>query len=205
MAGVYNTISIVSFVLCGVFALISVFIWFRFHVWDIINDLSGKTAKKSIAQMRYNEEKQKNDKKKDTSRKTGKKVSIISENNNKNSNFNTQPDNGTSLSNNKELDDYDISQTTKLDRTGSGQTARLGVNNAPNIAAHTNKMLSSNMHKGIGSEDTTLLSFGDGNTELISEGTVLLEDKEIEKALSSQKIKIQELTSIVLIHTDEVI
>ena len=57
MAHIYTVISMVSFVLAGVFLLISCFLWFKFNIRKIIGDLSGRTAKKSIEKMRkINEE-----------------------------------------------------------------------------------------------------------------------------------------------------
>lgn len=57
MAAIYFIISIVAFSLCGAFFLASVFLWFQFDVLKIIGDLSGRTAKKSIEQMREKNEK----------------------------------------------------------------------------------------------------------------------------------------------------
>lgn len=57
MAQIYNIISIVGFSLAGVFLIISIFSWFKFGILGIIGDLSGRTAKKSIAQMRADNEK----------------------------------------------------------------------------------------------------------------------------------------------------
>lgn len=57
MTQVYNIISIVAFSLAGVFFFVSVFLWFKFNVWEIIGDLSGRNAKKSIKQMRQENEK----------------------------------------------------------------------------------------------------------------------------------------------------
>ena len=53
---VYNIISIVAFSLAGVAFVFSIFCWVKLEIWDIIGDLSGRTAKKSIAQMRAENE-----------------------------------------------------------------------------------------------------------------------------------------------------
>lgn len=57
MAQTYNIISIVAFSLAGVGLIVSVILWFKFGIWGIIGDLSGRTAKKSIEQMRAENEK----------------------------------------------------------------------------------------------------------------------------------------------------
>lgn len=57
MAQTYNLISIVAFSLAGVGLIVSVILWFKFGIWGIIGDLSGRTAKKSIEQMRAENEK----------------------------------------------------------------------------------------------------------------------------------------------------
>lgn len=57
MAQIFNIISIVSFSLAGVFLIIAVILWIKFNIPKIIGDLTGRTAKKSIAQMRKENEK----------------------------------------------------------------------------------------------------------------------------------------------------
>lgn len=57
MAQVYNIISIGGFSLAGVFLILAVVFWFRFKIPKIVGDLTGRTAKKSIAQMRSENEK----------------------------------------------------------------------------------------------------------------------------------------------------
>ncbi len=57
MAQIYTIISITAFSLAGIFFLTSCFLWFKFGIMKIIGDLSGRTAKKSIEQMRANNEK----------------------------------------------------------------------------------------------------------------------------------------------------
>lgn len=57
MAEVLSIISIVSFVLAGVFLILAVLFWIKFGIPKIIGDLTGRTAKASIAKMRVNNEK----------------------------------------------------------------------------------------------------------------------------------------------------
>ncbi|TGY39935.1 hypothetical protein E5347_16175 [Clostridium sartagoforme] len=57
MAGILSIVSTVSFVLAGIFLIIAILLWIKFGILNIIGDLSGRTAKKSIAKMRENNEK----------------------------------------------------------------------------------------------------------------------------------------------------
>lgn len=57
MANVLSIISIVSFVLAGICFVLAVFFWFRFKIPAVIGDLSGRTARKSIAKLREGNEK----------------------------------------------------------------------------------------------------------------------------------------------------
>ena len=56
MADILSNISIVLYVIAGVCLVITVLLWFAFDIPTVIGDLSGRTAKKSIAKMRENNE-----------------------------------------------------------------------------------------------------------------------------------------------------
>lgn len=57
MAELLSVLSIISFVIMGLFFGIAVFLWIFFKIPSVINDLSGRTARKSIAKMRSENEK----------------------------------------------------------------------------------------------------------------------------------------------------
>ncbi len=57
MAETLSTLSIVAFAVAGVALLLAVFFWFFFKIPSVIGDLTGRTAKKSIANMRAANEK----------------------------------------------------------------------------------------------------------------------------------------------------
>lgn len=57
MAEILHTLSIISFVLAVLFVVIAIIFWFVFKIPNVIGDLSGHNARKSIAQMRQNNEK----------------------------------------------------------------------------------------------------------------------------------------------------
>lgn len=52
MARIFQIISVIAFSAAGAGIFLAVFFWFKFDIWKIIGDLSGRTAKKSIEQMR---------------------------------------------------------------------------------------------------------------------------------------------------------
>lgn len=57
MTSIYDMISLVTFSLAAICLATAVFFWFRFHIREIIGDLTGRTAKKTIEQMRTENEK----------------------------------------------------------------------------------------------------------------------------------------------------
>ena len=57
MVEILFTISIISFILSGTAFIVAVFCWFRFKIPQVVGDLSGRTAKKSIERMRAGYEK----------------------------------------------------------------------------------------------------------------------------------------------------
>lgn len=56
MAEILEIVSNVSYILAIIFFIISVFLWFHFKIREVIGDLSGRTAKKSITKMRKTNE-----------------------------------------------------------------------------------------------------------------------------------------------------
>lgn len=63
MAQVLSNISIILFVIAVVFAIASIVIWFVFKIPEVIGDLSGRNARKSIEHMRAETENKNNNKK----------------------------------------------------------------------------------------------------------------------------------------------
>ena len=66
MAELFNTLSIISFAVAGVCLVLAVFLWFFLKIPSVIGDLSGHTARKSIAQLRVANEKSGNKKYKES-------------------------------------------------------------------------------------------------------------------------------------------
>ena len=57
MAQTLQTLSVISFAVAGLCLVLSAFFWFFFKIPTVIGDLSGRTARKSIAKMRAANEK----------------------------------------------------------------------------------------------------------------------------------------------------
>lgn len=57
MAETLSTLSTISFAVAGVSLTLAIFFWFFFKIPTVIGDLSGRTARKSIAKMRAANEK----------------------------------------------------------------------------------------------------------------------------------------------------
>lgn len=55
-AEILSLISLISYIVAGVSLVLAVFFWFFFKIPSVIGDLSGRTAKKSIARKRANNE-----------------------------------------------------------------------------------------------------------------------------------------------------
>ena len=56
MADTLSIISLVSFIVAGICFALAVFFWFSFRIPKVIGDLSGRTARRSIAKMRASNE-----------------------------------------------------------------------------------------------------------------------------------------------------
>lgn len=57
MAETLQLLSIISFAVAAACLVLAIFLWFFFKIPDVIGDLSGRTARKSIARMRAANEK----------------------------------------------------------------------------------------------------------------------------------------------------
>ena len=62
-AEILSMVSKITYVIAGVSFVLALFFWFRFNIPSVISDLSGRTARKSIAEIRAHNEKQQGKKK----------------------------------------------------------------------------------------------------------------------------------------------
>ena len=56
-AEILSMVSLISYIVAGICLILCVFFWIFFRIPSVIGDLSGRTARKSIARMRANNEK----------------------------------------------------------------------------------------------------------------------------------------------------
>ena len=57
-AEILSLVSKIAYVVAGVSLVLALFFWFKFRIPSVISDLSGRTARKSIAKIREHNEKQ---------------------------------------------------------------------------------------------------------------------------------------------------
>lgn len=183
MARILSIVSTVSFVLAGVFLVIAILFWIKFGILNIIGDLSGRTAKKSIAKMRENNE------------KIGKKSfkpSFVNLGRGKL----TDTMKGSEKLNKSALKEYEYKP----------ETGTLSENKFNGLYGSMTDILEDNNVTGLLSENETKILDND-TTDLLDNNTTVLLNKEIEKHLekvtSSTDFKI--IDEIILVHTDEFI
>lgn len=56
-AEILSLVSLISYIVAGICLVVTIFLWIIFKIPSVIGDLSGRTARKSIARMRANNEK----------------------------------------------------------------------------------------------------------------------------------------------------
>ena len=181
---VLDTISLISFVLAGISAVLAVVFWFVFKIPTVISDLSGRTARKSIERMRANNE------------KTGRKDFAPSKTNLKRGKV-------TELMNESEKG------SGKLSGMLSGKLTNK-KKDVPVEEEHLETgLLEENIQNSYESEETGLLTEDAMETELLgtelleeSEETTLLVDNAVAKPVMKGFVVLEE---IMLIHTDETI
>ena len=147
MAQIYNIISIVAFSLAGVCLAFAVFCWIRFKIPKIIGALSGRTAKKSIEQMRSGNDK-----------KSFNPISVATE---------------------RKTLTKTIGQNTKTNR--------------PSTASQKNQ------------NETELLNYGGGETEILDVGTERLSQNLGNNTVSQNVELFESVQDVVYLHTDEVV
>jgi len=137
---ILSLISVASFIAAGIFLILAVFFWFRFKIPEVIGDLSGRTARKSIARMRaYNEQSgNKSYRASSVNVSRGKITSQMTEKN------------------------EDIAKTSEEDRRP--QTSLLSENNASAPASQQTELLDSEQTAGLPVDsDATIALHGEGS------------------------------------------
>lgn len=177
MADILSTISIVSFVLAAVFFALAVLFWVKFGIPSIIGDLSGKTAKKSIAKMRNKNE------------KTGKKIF-------RPSSVNLERGKLTDIMKGSEKLNKDYIKKSEE----RPETSILQENQIDNLDVNMTELLDHNEWTDILSEkEIELEEIDDNSTTLLNDNTVNYINK------GEKVVDFKMLDEVLIIHTDEVI
>ena len=113
MAQTLQTLSVISFAVAGVCLVLAIFFWFFFKIPNVIGDLSGRTARKSIAKMRVANEKTgvKSYKESKTNAERGKLTATMS--NSRKNDSSDKPETGILLENKAES--FETEKTDVLD------------------------------------------------------------------------------------------
>lgn len=183
MADILSNVAIVLYVIAGVCFVLAVVLWFVFDIPTVFGDLTGRTARKSIAKMRENNEKSgvKSFKHSKTNVDRGKLTGIPETTGNTNKPI---PENG------KEEETGLLDEQTGL-LSESEETALLSETEETALLNETEETALLNE-----AEETTLLSE--------TEETGLLEETiQYNVPVGGKTLVMRE--SIMLIHTDEVI
>lgn len=176
MAEVLSTISLVSFIIAGISFALAVTFFFVFKIPNVIGDLSGRNAQRSIAQLRAINE------------KSGSKAYKTSETNAKRGKLTgTMEESGKLKKKNKKSGELKKKSSTDEERP---ETGLLESNVADNTDVQQTELLDTN-------DETGLL--GDPNE---TETLELASDKAMPR-VGGKKLEIIE--NIMLIHTEEVI
>lgn len=176
MAEVLSIISLVSFIIAGISFVLAVTFFFVFKIPNVIGDLSGRNAQRSIAQLRAINE------------KSGSKAYKTSETNAKRGKLTgTMEDSGRLKKKNKKSGELKKKASSESDRP---ETGLLESNVADNTDVQQTELLDTN-------DETGLL--GDPNeTE-----TLELASNKAKPRIGGKKLEM--IVDIMLIHTEEVI
>lgn len=181
MAETYNLISIISFIVALIFTILAVVLWFAFKIPSVIGDLSGRTAKKSIENLRkYNDKSASNLYKPSSTSNSRAKLTDTMEQDKK------EPDS-------KEIHyETGLLHDNKVEQYESEETGILIDDEATGI------LLDDNATELLIDEETGILT--DDNIKETFE-----EDKEEEDLRKRRDSKLTMIDETIYIHTDEVI
>lgn len=181
MAETFELISRISFIIAIVFALIALITWFLFKILSVIGDLSGRTAKKSIENMRkYNESSGDNSYKLSQANNNRVKLTDTMEQDNKKKHNSKEVHYETGLLDENKAKQYDTEETGIL--LDNEETAMLVDDEGTGVLMD---------------DEVTSLLMSDESTSRLTEGNekYRLEEKNIEPVM---------IEEVIYIHTDEV-
>ncbi|MGM9603383.1 MAG: hypothetical protein ACI3W5_17580 [Faecousia sp.] len=177
-AEILSLVSLLSYIIAGISLVIAVFFWFAFKIPSVIGDLSGRTARKSIARMRASNEKAGGQgyKPSATNARRGKLTDTIQHSGKMNADTNKKP------------------AVEPKEKTARGdqmpETGLLAANKAGTVE----------------SQQTALLEDAEATGMLMDDdATVALHEEPQQPAKRTGGKKLTMLDEVILIHTDEVI
>ena len=173
-----NIVSIIFFIIAGVSLLVAIYSFIRFNIPQVIGELSGRTAKKSIAQMR------------DKNLKTGDKSHRPTK---------AAQDRGTLTD---KIEEKPIKKAKQSDATELLDEGTELLDNSTELLSEVGTELLGNETEVLNNA-TELLN--DNATELLDEGTALL-TQAVNTNQNAQNVDgFKMIQNIVLIHTNEII
>lgn len=173
-----NIVSIIFFVIAGVSFFIAVYSFIRFNIPQVIGELSGRTARKAVAQIR--------DKNLKTGDKSHRPTKVAQER-------------GTLTD---KIDTKATNKEKKSDEIKSFDEGTVVLNSSNNSSTNDATELLSNETELFNNE-TELLN--DNSTEPLDEGTVLLTEKDKVNQEPKNINGFTMIQDIVLVHTNEFI
>ncbi len=197
-----NPVSIVFFILAGVFFVAAVYMFIRFNIPQVFGELSGKTAKKSIEQMRNDNAKsgKKSHHPSPAAVERGKLTDTmehsksLKKHGNKSANVPVQ--NAPAA---QQSERTDVLPVNGGNAVGNISTDVLG-NSTEILTGQTEAIGTEILTPDVGTEllASTADSYESGETQLLDNQTTVLQPQTAQKGFKTVK-------SIVLIHTDEII
>jgi hypothetical protein len=184
-AEILSLISLISYILAGVCLVLALFFWIFFKIPSVIGDLSGRTAKKSIAKMRQANERSGN--KSYRASAANEARGKLTETMQHSSKLNKQPAE---------------KHSAKLTKPKPATQAQQVVPVAPNRPE--TGLLSDNVAKHAAQQETEMLSVSEETTMLDPDATMPLHMPRPAAARTGGK-KLTMINEVMLIHTDEVI
>lgn len=173
-----NMVSIILFVLAGASFLVAIYSFIRFNIPQVIGELSGRTAKKSIAQMR------------DKNLKTGDKFHRPTK---------SAQERGTLTD---KIEEKPIKKAKQSDATKLLDEGTEFLDNSTELLSEKGTELLGNETEVLNNA-TELLN--NNSTELLDDGTALLTQAANENQIANNVEEFRIIQNIVLIHTNEII
>lgn len=198
-----NPVSIVFFILAGVFFIAAVYMFIRFNIPQVFGELSGKTARKSIEQMRNDNAKSGSKKSHRPSPNAVERGRLTDEIEHSKS-LQRQGDNSVNLPPKadpmpQQSGRTDILPGNEGNAVGSLPTEMLD-NTTEVLADNTASVGTEVLTPNVGTEllASSIDSYESGETQLLDNQTTVLQPEVSQKGFKTVK-------SIVLIHTNEMI